>query len=425
MKVLSTLLVAVLVLCGVEAIGTGAGTAPRCKGSNNTITPITAAPTLVKTVKNGKMYLAGEGNDTFAIVHVWGTPYEQGYAQGQLRADDLKGVWPKFDKYIAEQIQKSEKELPQWLIDLIAEFGAPFLLQETYKKTKPFTPQRYIDEMQGIADGAGIDVEVVQNINMFPELTKAACTIVGANHNATPGHQIQHLRGLDFSPSCPIKDYSQITVYHDDSGIAVANVGWAAMIGSLTGISNVSIGIGEKVWLDHAKGVSGTHGQPWMFILRDVLLTRNIDEALATIQNANRTCAIHVGIGDSTTNKFRGVKMSKDDFLVYNWSSIDYPQHPILPGIMYWDKHEQPTGSWCLSDLLTKYYGAITADILAFAIAPVSMTGNMQSVAFDYEAQVAWVANARRTWDTTGSLGAFARTYTRVDLNALWNETRS
>ena len=50
-------------------------------------------PVLVKSVKNGHLYTVGANNDISKqvhLVHVYGTAYEMGYAQGALLGDELK-----------------------------------------------------------------------------------------------------------------------------------------------------------------------------------------------------------------------------------------------------------------------------------------------------------------------------------------------
>ena len=39
----------------------------------------------VKSVKNGVLYEAGPASNSFYVVHVYGSPYEMGFAQGQVR----------------------------------------------------------------------------------------------------------------------------------------------------------------------------------------------------------------------------------------------------------------------------------------------------------------------------------------------------
>jgi isopenicillin-N N-acyltransferase like protein len=44
----------------------------------------------VRSVENAAIYQAGPDTNRFSVVHVWGTPYEQGFAQGKLLSEDLK-----------------------------------------------------------------------------------------------------------------------------------------------------------------------------------------------------------------------------------------------------------------------------------------------------------------------------------------------
>jgi hypothetical protein len=395
---------------------------PSCVAPNNTIPVWTADPVFIRSVPNGKLYQAGTGNDTFNVLHVYGTPYQQGYAQGQLLSSIIKNLTADLVAFIEQEAEQAASWLPVWLIDAVVANGAPFLLELTFNATKPFAPQRYLEEMQGLADGAGVDVKDVQNYNMFPEMTKAACTIVGATGSATSNGKISHLRGLDFTPTCPIASFPQVTIYHDSTpGPVLANVGWTGMIGVLTGLSNTSIGIGEKVWDNHPKDIEGTHGEPWMFILRDALASANMTQALSRIKDANRTCAIHVGVGDSTTNTFNGLTIAAKAYDVYNWQSLNWTGHPIIQDVFYWDKHAQPSHDPCLAEYLQEYWGSIDAETLALKVAAPFGTGDMHCVTFDYAAGIAFIANARKPSVTAGTLPAYNRQFTRLDLSALWN----
>jgi isopenicillin-N N-acyltransferase-like protein len=394
-----------------------------CTGVPNPFPVNRDDPVFVRQVANGKRYLAGQGNDTFHVLHLYGSHYDMGYAHGQLLGEYFDDIWTMFEQYVDAQVASVVPFLPQSFIDLVVLFGLPAALQLTVSWTQPYPPKKYLDEMIGIADGAGYPVERVFQLNMFPEIIKAACTIVGATGSATLNGKIAHLRDLDIDATMPIKDWPLVTVLHGDgSEPVVANFGWAILAGSLTGISSNPVGVGEKVWENEDKA-DGVQGEPWMFILRDVLYTKSIDEAIATMQNANRTCAIHVGVGDGVSNQFRGVTMAKYAFDVYNWSSIDYPEHPILEDIMYWDKHSQPTTHWCLSTMLKEMYGNLTAEMLATQVSSIGETGNFHSVTFDYEGLTAYVANARKTNVTVGGLNAYERQYTFLNISRLMAET--
>ena len=95
--------------------------------------------------------------------------------------------------------------VPFYLIDMIYNQLEPvaFMLADlNWNITRPFTPQRYIDEFQGIVDGSNgvVDMDMLIRANMLPEITQAACTIVGVWGDATADSQIYHLRALDWEP---------------------------------------------------------------------------------------------------------------------------------------------------------------------------------------------------------------------------------
>ena len=399
-----------------------------CNGKPNPYPVNSAPPVFVKSVPNGKRYIAGQGNDTFLVAHVYGTPSEMGTAYGQLFQQEIPLQINLFNEYIEDMITQALPWLPSWVADLAVEYGAMYLLELTYNLTAPYTPEKYTVELDAISAAAGIDKWKLRGINMFPEAIKAACTIVGANKKATMNTSlaggIAHLRGLDFGAHPKIKDYAMITVYHPSDGTpSIANFGWLGLTGILTGMSSQVIGLGEKVW-DKSSIFNGSlTGEAWTFVNRDVLSAPNMAEALKIVEDAKRTCGIHLGIGDSTTNTFNGLEINAEQVKIFNWTTIKpYPQHPVIEDVMYWDKHAQPTGSYCLSSLLEEYYGNIDAEVLTTKIAAQEQSGDIHCAAFDYTTMVAFFANARKTFDPNGPLDAYDRQFTKLDMKALFAE---
>ncbi len=60
-----------------------------------------------KSIKNAMLYEAGPLNATFPIVHVWGTPYEVGFAQGTLRKQEIKEFVFKTWGYLSTMVTPS------------------------------------------------------------------------------------------------------------------------------------------------------------------------------------------------------------------------------------------------------------------------------------------------------------------------------
>lgn len=111
------------------------------------------------------------------------------------------------------------------------------LIQLNWLVAQPYTPERFAEEMRGIADGSGYPYHTIVEANMLPETTRAACTIVGAWDQATVGNNLYQLRALDWVANAPINKYPSITVYHPNDGFIFANIGYAGCIFALTAFS--------------------------------------------------------------------------------------------------------------------------------------------------------------------------------------------
>jgi len=134
--------------------------------------------------------------------------------------------------------RKAVLPLAFWVLDL------------NWKIALPYIPQRFIDEMQGIADGSEgkIDYDILRRINMIPEITQAACTILGAWGEATESNTLLHLRALDWDENAPVSQYPSVIIYEpsEEGSNTFANIGFAGLIGVLTAMSKNGISAGEK-----------------------------------------------------------------------------------------------------------------------------------------------------------------------------------
>jgi len=90
---------------------------------------------------------------------------------------------------------------------------------------------------------------------MIPELTRAACTIIGAWGTATADGKIYHLRTLDWQPTATVNEFPAVIIYQpSEVGSNVyANIGYLGLVGSLTAMTKNGITIGEKVMIPKAE----------------------------------------------------------------------------------------------------------------------------------------------------------------------------
>jgi len=97
---------------------------------------------------------------------------------------------------------------------------------------------------------------------MIAEWTRAQCSMLGAWGAASFTGQLTQLRALDWDTDGPFQQWPTLVVYHPDAatgGVPNAVLGWAGMLGAITGVSSAGVGISEKVW-DAYKGTDNPFG---------------------------------------------------------------------------------------------------------------------------------------------------------------------
>lgn len=256
-----------------------------CHGERNEAPVFDGPATPLKSVNNGESWLMKDGTNFAYIAKLRGSAFEMGFAYGQLFAAELK-----------DQLENTHYMYPAIAWGIMEDFGVPMkllsvlnhdilyriallMMDINWEVAKPWIPQRYIDEMQGMAEGSGIDVQEFIRMNILPELTQAHCSVVGAWGSATKDNRLLHLRALDWDAFAPINKYPSVIIYEptEENSSAFANIGYLGLIGTLTAISKAGISAGEKVMIVNdleAYEVAPEityFGKPWMFVLRDTV----------------------------------------------------------------------------------------------------------------------------------------------------------
>jgi len=62
------------------------------------------------------------------------------------------------------------KFLREWIINIALDIFNK-LLDLNFWISREFTPDRFVDEMKGLADGSGVDYVTIRRLNYYPELT--------------------------------------------------------------------------------------------------------------------------------------------------------------------------------------------------------------------------------------------------------------
>lgn len=316
--------------------------------------------------------------DGYYVLHLKGTHYEMGYQQGVLlKADIRKNMYNLLN-------EKGETTL----VDLGPVKLKPRQAIETVVQIqKPYTPQKYVDEMQGLAAGAEIAYEDVRATNFIPEMFH--CSGFSIANSATKDGTLYHGRVLDYACDWGLQDHAVLVVAEPKGGIPFVNVSYAGFIGSVTGMNMQSVSIGEM----GGRGLGHWSGVPMAFLVREVLETaKDLDEAIAVFRDNYRTCEYYYVIADGKTNRSVGMATS--------WEKMELIQpgesHPLLPNpvkdaalLSAGDRYQE------LSKRVKQGYGEFTAEsAIELMSRPVAMKSNLHNVLFEPKSTKLWVANA-------------------------------
>jgi hypothetical protein len=122
---------------------------------------------------------------------------------------EIKSNINELYQHLKKSIDKKipEIKVPKFIRKLIV--GGAFELLKlaldlNYVITMPFTPLRYDIEMKGMARASGVDYKDIRRLNLFPEITKAACSIAGVWGNASKTGKLLQLRALDWDKDSPV-----------------------------------------------------------------------------------------------------------------------------------------------------------------------------------------------------------------------------
>ncbi len=372
--------------------------------------PIHDSPPLpVAETRNGCLETAGSGEDSIHILHLWGTPYEMGYAHGEL----LKKQVPEYVNGVNEVMAREMK-------------SDVSLLDRVWESVKPHVSEYFLEELRGIAEGAGVDLQAVIRSNMIGEASEWHCSLFGAWGKATQstGHLLQ-LRALDYEVNAGIQNFPLVVIYHPNQGQGhpFANIGWAGMVGTVTGISSERLAISE-IGDDYDKANDSFDGIPFMFMLRDILqFDKSLYEATTRIKNAKRTTSLMYAVGDGELGQARSFQTSRTFCNVFSPTNLEplTETHPRIDDIIYWGMSwNVPSYDKPLHDMLKKNYGKLTGEVVVREILPTVRTGNLQVAVYDLTSMTVWTANARADQER-GPRNAYERAYVKLDMNDLFN----
>ena len=321
----------------------------------------------------------GARADKIDVVVVSGTPYAMGFAQGRLMREEAVACMGRFlDGALASGEERLQ--IPS--------------LDEAWATVAPFTDPRFVAELQGLADGAGVPVEMFRRAHMIPVVSDYACSGVAAWGPATKGGDLFQFRNLDFTTTVGLQDYPTIVVYLPSPGLPHVNVTFAGCIGCNTGMNAVGIVLGEKgeaPWDDFPFDLRGAH---FLSMFRTILYdARTLEQAIGIMRATPRIKKYYWYLGDGKIPAAVKIKAFAPDLLI--WGGGD-PRDELVPNVLphcVYQTMDNPVAFQTLADA----QGQIDEqEMIALSRSVASKNGNLLNVVYNASQLQLWAAYAEK-----------------------------
>jgi len=320
-------------------------------------------------------YLVRDGR---RIVLLEGSHREIGFQHGRFLAEDMERTIDS-TLYFVGLLYSIEQG--RWFIDDLREASA---------RLEPHTPPEYMEELEGMAEGAELDYEEVRLTSYFPELFH--CSGFAVSGKATASGALYHGRVLDYMTDLGLQNRSVVFVIAPDDRIPFVNVGYAGFHGSVSGMNAEGISLGEM----GGGGEGDWDGVPMSILMRMALENAStLEEAKAVFRDNPRTCEYFYVFADGKDRSSVGVAAWPD--------RIEFVEpgepHPLLPTpqedcviLSAGDRYE------LLCDRIKQKHGRIDESAaLRLMDDPVAMgDDNLHNVLFVPETLRFYVADASR-----------------------------
>ncbi|NIA13982.1 MAG: hypothetical protein GWP08_07870 [Nitrospiraceae bacterium] len=363
------------------------------------------------------------------VLHLKGSPYEMGYQHGVLAGDQVRASFAHLDKLIEEA--KDEVGLSR--------FAANLLLDTVYAMCSKYIPERYKREMEGIADGAGVPLQLVRRCNVLSVVTERGCSSFAVFGKATGNGKTYHGRNFDWVMEGGLQDTTALILYEPDGGIPFASVAYLGNVGVVSGMNMEGIAIGQ---IGAVSSDTRLDGLPLMLLLRSILEdAHDLDEATGIIQNARRTVGYNYVIADGDAGEGRAYETSANHCVEFRDNdpkeTVEYAI-PIEGAVMRSDEAmdqtvrsfqrcangypNMPYGSNSydhrykgMATRIQENYGKIDENVALEITKAVAMRGsNLHGVVCNCTDREIWIAHAKGTQD------AWKQPFIHFDLKELF-----
>ena len=262
------------------------------RGLRRALEILAPGPTLLDPVAEPRAHPHGqlEWIDGHRVVTLYGTPEEIGAAHGELVATEARRCIDSV-LYVVGTVETVRGG--RWF---------RHRLEEAKGRLAPHIPERHGREVRALAAALGEEPELLETVNVFPELFH--CSGFAVSGSATADGTLYHGRVLDYMTEIGLQDAAATFVVAAEGSIPFVTVGYAGFCGSVSGMNERGISLGEM----GGRGEGQWDGVPMATLMRRALEEcETLDEVMELWRSSPRTCEYYYVFADGKSRRAVGV----------------------------------------------------------------------------------------------------------------------
>jgi predicted choloylglycine hydrolase len=222
--------------------------------------------------------------ENIKVLSINGSSYEAGLQHGKLLRSDIQEI---VNVLYTEVLPKND----------IKKFAAKAYITLQAKEFDKYIPDIYRQEMQGVADGAGVEYNDILIINTFDDiLNMSGCSSISIEKSSESEYLI-HARNLDYN--IPFLAKHNVIFEYLDQGFV--SFGFPGFIGAVTGVNQYGTAISSHT----SKVTENSYGTPTGIVYRQILEhAENINDSESVLRDAKRTIGNNLLVSNWKENLF-------------------------------------------------------------------------------------------------------------------------
>ena len=183
--------------------------------------------------------------NSIPVVYLYGTPREMGLQYGTLLKKQLNSLATLIDELF-----------PKSVIRKYMGIG---------KAAGKHLPERFNEELKGIAEASGVDYFKLLALNMAPRTTCSALAVWG---KATPNGELIMGRNADYEFKSINKALGLIVIKHPTTGYSTFSISFLGLMGSYTGMNETGLSYGNMLVHNSKDPLISTDGMPVQLLMQ-------------------------------------------------------------------------------------------------------------------------------------------------------------